>query len=181
MEYTKEIAHDDISKLIPALCDSEIDQLVEYMDTRLSFYKKMSDVNIDSVTLDPSKLNIVNVDTGRLPRSKALSHLQNISELFKNRHTGDMLDIIFMAKSADVGACNVIPIEKDKAYIVEVPVSYMSNDASKYVAKIQEMSSNLTIAGYTVQFVAKYPGLNVKPVEEYSMDRPYDDIPNIDG
>ena len=102
---------------------------------------------------DQSKINIVNVDTGMLPKAKAEEYLRNVSKLFSTKF-GSEVHALIVGFSSQQGPCTVVPLKKDKAFIVKVPVGFMGQSAvDEYMTPFNVYSERLAEAGYSVAFV----------------------------
>lgn len=133
---------DKINEIFPDATESQINQMA-------AFVENIINDKISSVQIDSDKINIVTVDTGMLPYTKATKYLEMISDQMK--HINSQVECIFVGGKRDT---TVITLPNEPC-IVKIPVGYMGQElVDKFMSKFDEFERNLHDAGYTVKFVA---------------------------
>lgn len=133
---------DKINEIFPGATESQITAMT-------AFVENIINTKISSVQIDSDKINIVTVDTGMLPYTKATKYLEMIAEQMKCINS--QVECIFVGGKQDT---TVITLPSEPC-IVKIPVGYMGHElVDRFMAKFDEFERNLHEAGYTVKFVA---------------------------
>lgn len=139
-------SRDKIEEIFPGATETQMDSMVRFID-------QLIDNKINSVSLESDRVNIVTVDTGMLPYTKATSYLEMIASRM-NAVRSD-IECIFVGASANTKhPTSVITLPKEPC-IVKIPVGYMGQElVDRYMDKFSVFEQNLHDAGYNTKFVA---------------------------
>lgn len=131
-----------ITEIFPGATESQINEMAAFVENIIN--NKISSAQIDS-----EKINIVTVDTGMLPYSKATKYLEMVADRMKQINS--QVECIFVGGKQDT---TVITLPSEPC-IVKIPVGYMGQElVDKFMSKFDVFEQNLHAAGYTVKFVA---------------------------
>jgi hypothetical protein len=132
--------------------DATEDQVVRLSQHMERF--RINDANRFTLTLDKDKINVLNVSTGLLPRTKAEEFLRNVADIINKSTDGTGLECLILGHSTHQTPASVTCIEKDKAYVVEIDTGLMPPDkAESYMNVYRVYEERLNDVGYKVTFI----------------------------
>lgn len=116
------------------------------------FINGIIDSKIKLIELNPDAINIVTIDTGMRPYTKATAYLEMIANRFREVHPH--MECVFVGKSDQcTNTTEVCELPKTPC-IVKIPIGFMSPEMTNmYMAKFSVFEDNLRNAGYLVKFV----------------------------
>ena len=147
---------DEISEYIPEENQKKVKKLI----------KNEFNTFIPSGFLKKDAVNIIDVNTGMMPRIPAEKYLRNVAKAMSKKTKG--YEVFYVPRNAEMPATVVSQIDKGKLGVINIYTGNMSlQDAEKHLGKHRELCKNLKDRGYDVLFAARAHETPATTIQEY--------------